>query len=110
MEKFTKKTMEAYAELVRLLGDQACTVAGNTFYWYLAFDDCSDIGIVVEFFTKDNNPVIQIYDSMDIGPIVNVINQDVIHSIIGYACNMGIELKHNEYLHINEKSNNKSIS
>ncbi len=106
MENFTKKSMEVYAELVRIVGGQESWISGNTFYWYLVFEDCSDFGTELRFFIKDNNPVIEIDDAMIESIFTYTINQDVIHCIIGYACNNGIELKNNDYLHINGNNNN----
>ncbi len=103
MKKFTRETMETYAELVRLIGEQAHSMRGDEYYWTLVFDSCSNTGLEIEFSTKNDNPIIEMYETFDAITVTSV-NTDVINTIIGYACIARIELTYSDLLHINKKN------
>jgi len=105
MKKFTLKTMEAYAELVRLLSGQADMLQENVFFWNLVREDCyvcDDRELVIIFSAEHKYPVIKMFEVIGSDKTKKTINKDVINSIIGYACCKGIELKYDKYLHINK--------
>ena len=86
IKKFTAESMEVYAELVRLLGEQASSIQGNTFYWSFIYENCDDIGIEILFSTEEDQTVIDIYDVLIEDQYCRKsISMDVIYTIVGYS-------------------------
>ena len=99
IKKFTAESMEVYAELVRLLGEQASTIQDNTFYWSFILENCDDIGIEILFSTEDDHAVIDIYEVfIEDQYYRESISMDVIYTIVGYGCYKGIKIKNGKDL------------
>ncbi len=102
MKKYTQEALVTYAELVRLIGSQAYAFNEGRHYWTLVFDGCSDIGLEIELSTKNDNTVISMYE-VEISELDDTtsIKDDVINTIVGYACMHNIQLTYGETVYVN---------
>ena len=76
-----------YAELVRLIGNQAYAFNEGRHYWTLVFDNWDDIGLEIELSTKNDNTAIAMWE-VEVSEIDDTtrVKDDLINTIIGYAC------------------------
>ncbi len=102
MKKYTQEALVTYAELVRLIGKQAYAFNEGCHYWTLVFDDCIDIGLEIELSTKNDNTFILMYEvEIDELDDTTSIKDDVVNTIIGYACIHKIQLTYGETIYVN---------
>jgi len=98
---FKSKDMAIYSETVRIIGEQSHSESIGKFTWTLVLEDCNFVEIeIVLTFIQSQKIMLEIYE---IEPQIKAgikINYDTIYTLMGYACSQQIELKYNEYLHI----------
>ena len=98
---FKLKYMTIYSEIVRIIGEQCHSLSMDTFNWTLALEDCEFVEIeIILTFVLDQKVMLEIYEIEPKTQTGKKINHDLIYTLMGYACSQQIELKYNEYLHI----------
>lgn len=103
---FRIEEMTIYSEVVRIIGEQNHTYSNDegSFYWTLALENCDFVEIEIILTSGPNNIMLEIYEVEPEKRGTKTINNDLIYTLMGYACSSQIELKHNSYLHIQGKS------
>lgn len=98
MKEFTIHTLEAYAEIVRLIGQQSHTKEEEAFFWSVAIEDSDIKDINIWLHKEDETIIVHEVDKTD--KSTKSVSYDAILAIMGYASSNAIKLDFRAHLYI----------
>ena len=102
---FTLEEMTVYSEIVRIIGESnhSYNQSEGTFHWILENENSAFVALDILLTSEPENITLEIYEinleSFEIDTEVygtKTINDDLVYTLIGYACSQQIGLTFNE--------------